>query len=362
MIYTILYFVIFIPSFLFTVGKNEIMKAHERYLYIVLSVALLLMAGLRYNVGYDFMAYENLFDKISNTQEGIWSLSQGLNVELGFVFLCKICANYSIFIFAVACLAIIPKLIYMYKECEFKLAVLLMYYCGLFMTYDMGVMRQGLSISIAIYGLKYIQKRNLAKFLIVIFAATLFHVSSLIFIPLYFIGCKEFSRKVYYTTAILAIAFSFYSDNSFLLSLIQNIPQGGIISDKAAYYALNYNTEESLVISILKRCVFLVIFVEFFKRMKVQLNDRKQVIYLNGYYLSIVFASLFASIPVIGGRGNAGLYFLQIFIFSKMLGFTKDKFTRTIMMLIIASLFFYTLIGPINDIYNAYLPYKTIFD
>lgn len=359
MIYIVLYFTIFIITLFVTIADGKPVRIIESYIYIIISSIIFFMSAVRHNVGYDFSSYKNIFNTIHNSSRNIWYFNQKLDMDVGYVLLNKLSVNYPMLIFIIASLAIIPKLIFIYKESESKLFVLLMYYCGIFITYDMGVIRQGLSITIFLYGLKYVREQKLLKYLLIIFLSFIFHPSALVYIPLYFIGNIELSKKTYYITAFSALIFSLFSDSSFVLSIAEHLPEG-IISTKLAYYTLY--TSEDLTFSLLKRIVFLVIFVEFSKRSNLLTNDKKQLIYLNGYYLSILFASIFASVPVIGGRGNAGLYFLQVFIFSKMVRNTQNKILKLVIIVVISAMFYKTLLGPLNDIYSFYLPYQTIFN
>lgn len=359
MIYTVLYFTIFIVTSFVTIADGKPVRILESYLYVIISSVIFFMSAVRHNVGYDFSSYKNIFNTIHNSSKSIWYFYQKLDMDIGFVLLNKLSASYPMLIFIVASLAIIPKLIFLYKESESKLFVLLMYYCGIFITYDMGVIRQGLSITIFLFGLKYIREQKLFEYLLIIFLSFIFHPSALVYIPLYFIGNIELSKKTYYITALTALIFSLFSESSIFLSLAKYLPEG-IISTKLAYYTLY--TSENLTLSLLKRIIFLVIFVEYFKRSKLLTTDKKQLIYLNGYYLSILFASIFASVPIIGGRGNAGLYFLQVFIFSKMVKNTQNKILKLVIIVVISAMFYKTLLGPVNDIYSFYLPYQTIFN
>ncbi|HCL03263.1 MAG TPA: hypothetical protein DHW61_12790 [Lachnoclostridium phytofermentans] len=234
----------------------------------------------------------------------------------------------------------------------------MLYFTGVFLNFDMGVIRQGIAIAFGLFSIKYILERSFKKFIITILLGALFHVSILVFIPLYVLSYKQLSRKLIYITTFSTLVISILMCGDLLVKIINLVP-AGMIKEKLLFYAALYTGGGT--ISIIKRILFLVFFVEFYKRK--QIDDKKSLIFLNGYFLSIIVMALFSSIDIIGGRGSIGLYFLQIFIFPTIMKNINTKIFRVILLGVLILMSIYTMKGIIDygGISNQpYIPYRSI--
>lgn len=343
---------------------GQLMNIITNYKYTFISnlyfgitgIFMFLLAALRDGIGYDFNSYKMWYEMINH--QGM--SNDYVNIENGFFMLNKLCGSFASLIFISAALAVIIKLFYINKYSEDKLMSLMFYFTGVFIMFDMGVIRQGISIAIALISIKYIIDKNIFKFLFVIFIGSLFHISIVLFIPLYFVGSREYSRKFIYGMSIVALIISSLNISDIIVKFLTmfNIP---LISSKVAYYA-SYDTG-NITISLLKRIIFLVLFTEFFKKNKI--NDKMSYIFLNGYFISIIIMAVFSSIDIIGGRGVTGLYFLQIFIFGIIIKNLKNRVSKIIFLAFTIILSLNTMIGPINHGNSSgqpYTPYKSIIN
>jgi len=214
MIYYLIYFSILSLSFFLLGSKKEKFRAIDIYLFFLISIVIIYMAAVRKDVGYDFYSYQKIFKHVHNSSESILYLSQKYNTEVGFIFLCKISETFPMLIFIVACISIIPKMYFIYINSNNRLLCLAMYFSSIFITYDMGVMRQGIAIAIMFFSIKYIEQRNLKRFILSIIIATSFHISAVIFIPLYFLSNKRLTKKTYYVVALISLILSMFMNNS----------------------------------------------------------------------------------------------------------------------------------------------------
>lgn len=329
-------------------------KKLTRCSFIIISLIMVFMAAFRDGIGYDFESYRKIYNMIKhNTLH-----SANISVEPAYFLLNKLCFNFQGVILMSALIGVGIKILMINRYSENKLISLIMYFSGVFIMYDMGVIRQGMSIAIALMSIKYISERNFIKFFAVICIASLFHVSILLFIPLYFISDINLERKFVYMATICVLVISFFDVSGMIVKLVEavNIP---IISSKIAYYA-SYDTG-NITLSLIKRIIFLIIFVEFFKYKNIK--DSYSMIFLNGYFLSVLMMGIFSSIDILGGRGTMGLYFLQIFIFAIICKHIETKWLKLVMLCIIVILSTKSMMGPINHgaISNQpYIPYKSI--
>lgn len=355
MIYFSFIFINILYGLLFIITGSKY-RLFETICFLLLAIGMVLLAGLRDGIGYDFESYKLWFHTIKST-ENFWEID---NIEIGYILLNKLCTSFNQLILIIAIFSVGIKLFYINKYSKNKLLSMLLYFTGVYIMFDMGVIRQGLSISIALISIKYIIERRFLKFIFVIFVASLFHTSILIFIPLYFIGTKKFSRKFIYTASILSLIIYFLKLDREILMFISNlnIP---IISNKLLYYYNSYD-EGTLYISIIKRLIILIFFMEVYKRKDI--NNNYDNLFFNAYFLSNIIMCLFPTIPILSGRGNMSLYFMQVFIFSNIIYNINTKIYRILIYIFVILMSVNTMITIINHgniSGQPYIPYVTIF-
>ncbi len=354
MIYFSILILLILCEYINILTNHKYKYLSNMYLIAIGSI-LFLIAAFRDGIGYDFENYRKIFNLIT-----IDKVPQGSsNVEWGFYLLNMISYSFSIVIFISALIAIPMKIKLICEYSEDGLLSLIMYYTSVFIMFDMGVIRQGIAIMFMLFSVKYIINRDFKKFLIVILCGSLFHITILVTIPLYFLSYIDFDRKVIYGASFIALVFSVFKVTTIVFKILAKLPLG-TIAYKLNYY-LNSN-QSNLTMSLIKRIIFLVIFVEFFKRKKIK--DKKSLIFLNGYFLSILIMGIFSSVDIIGGRGSMGLYFMQVFLFAIMMKRTEKKPLKLAIFAVVILLSINTMMGPINHGNSSnqpYTPYKSIF-
>lgn len=354
-----IYYTIFLILFLASLFLDNF-KYKQRYLkkalFILFSGILFFIASMRYQTGYDYVPYYNFFYEIRNSSLGIAELATKLNMEVGYVLLNILLSKFSfkLFFIVVSALTVLPKCYFISKINKNNFFVLFCYYCTVFLTYDMGIIRQGISLSILLFSIKYIMNRKYIPFQSIVILAALFHSTSIIFSFAYFISYKQYSCKTYFSMCLISIIFTLFFNTSSLLSIIPSL--GGMIDSKISYYS-NYYEVTSIVISLIKRVIVMFLFLYFCKKKKNNYDDLFWLS-LNIYALSIVLMSLFNGTAILATRGTMSLYMFQIVCYSYILN-NKKVVEYTCLLLLCLALFFNSFIGPLKDKYNFYLPYKT---
>ena len=345
MIYFSILILLILCEYINILTNHKYKYLSSMYLVVIGSI-LFLLAAFRDGIGYDYENYRRIFSLIT-----IDKVPQGSsNVEWGFYLLNVISYSFTIVIFISALIAIPMKIKLICEYSEDGLLSLIMYFTSVFIMFDMGVIRQGIAITFMLFSVKYIINRDFKKFLLVILCGSLFHITILVTIPLYFLSYMEFDRKVIYGASFIALLFSMFKVTTIIFRLLSMLPLG-TISYKLNYY-LNSN----------QRIIFLVLFVEFFKVKNIK--DKKALVFLNGYFLSILVMGFFSSVDIIGGRGSMGLYFMQVFLFAIMIKRIERKPLKLALFAIVVLLSINTMLGPIkhgNSSNQPYTPYKSIF-
>lgn len=358
MIYYVIFFLLFFSATVFDFFKIK-QKYVSNVIFWSLSITIFCLAAFRYETGYDFIPYQNMFLKVKSSSLNVFQLSNSMNIEMGYVFLMKLLKDFSFefFLFFVSLVAIFPKIYLINKINKNKFLMLFCYYTTIFLTYDMGIMRQGLSLSILLFSVKYLLSHKYLKFQLVVILASLFHSTSLIFSFLYLLKDKELSLKTYVSLSVLTLVFPLFINTSSFINLLSQF--GGILGSKSDYYA-NYYVESSIFVSLIKRIVVIMIFLYFSK-----IKDNKDNYYndffwlsLNAYLLSLIFMSLLNGVAIIATRGTVSLYLFQIVCFG-YIARKKDNFQYIVINLLCLVLFYSSFIGPLKDEYNFYMPYET---
>lgn len=176
--------------------------------------------GVRYNVGVDYLAYLNNYIYFQNVGMDF------LDKEPLFEFITRVMAgnglHFSLYFAFLAFLQIYFVIKSFEKEKEILRYLPLLIILGTSFLYWMNAIRHMIAASIFLYSLRYVKSKSLFSYLICISVAFLFHKSSIILLPFYFILRVDFFR--YRKWTFLAIFLSFVLQKSGVVDpLIQKL-------------------------------------------------------------------------------------------------------------------------------------------
>lgn len=155
---------------------------------VIAGIVLFITAAVRRSVGYDYNLYAGWYlDAGWLMDDEVMAMKQ----EKGFMMPVKMLAdmtdNYQIMFAAIAFIITAGLMIFLYKNSERPWAGVFCFLTfGVFFN-SMNFMRQMIASVILLMTLRYIREKKFFSFLIMVIFASTFHVSSLIFIPFYFI-------------------------------------------------------------------------------------------------------------------------------------------------------------------------------
>lgn len=170
--------------------------------YLILSVFIYsIIIGLRYNVGLDYEAYHNLvigynlfeLDRVEFFPHYLAILVQSFKIPfyVWFVIMAGISIFFVEIVFRNKLIILLP----------FSVLLYLLYY----LDFNVNVVRQACAASIVLFSFTFIKSKEKVKFLVAVGAAYLFHKSSLIVIPLYWlISDKDFFSMKWQFVAYLS--------------------------------------------------------------------------------------------------------------------------------------------------------------
>lgn len=312
--YSIPYIIFFsIILFFFFIESRNINKGKsDNPIQIIVFILLLIFIGLRGFVYSDWIAYYQVFEYLPT----LWSSNQinfsDAMFEPGFLFFSilikSIYPDYHFFIFinALIDLSILCLLFRKYSK-YFVLSVLLFLVVnGLDMEFNL--LRNSKAIILFLLSLRYLQQKRLVPYLLLNILGMTFHVSALIFIPLYFVLNREIP-KIFIWLIFVAGNLIFLLKIKWISSLLPIISllNSAIISGKSEIYMDSANAY-GLSIGYLERILTFVIFTLFYNKYT-EKNSMNKIFY-NIYLFYFIFMFYFSEIEVFAGRLS------QLFIFS----------------------------------------------
>jgi hypothetical protein len=271
--------------FLFICSIDKHLKAISNKIIFFLSIVILLLfAGFRYGIATDYWSYYDIFRE----KEGIQ------RIEPGFVFLIRaykivtFSGSYNGFVFFIAVLSIVIKYCF-FKKLRNPFIALVFYIALFYINLEYNVIRQGLASSLICYAVYCTKKKD--AFLFICLAATI-HISSFMFLPLYFLCINKNNEKIFNIKTIpiiilFAILFRLFVLRTLLdiaVSLI-GIKESSLINQAVHYFF--YSSDFTITMGFIRRFVIIVLFIILNNRYPV--NNCYFNIYLVGFFIYMIF-------------------------------------------------------------------------
>ena len=226
----IIYFIVFIIVYLIGLLWEKNKNTKFSWIFpVIIAVGVSIFAGLRADtVGTDIKVYAKpILDVIANY--GLKTTLEITNVEFLYVILAFIVklinGNLAVLLFLSQLIPISFYLFFVNKKKEkISISVAVLAYMTILFGISLNIMRQAIAMGIAIFSYSFIKERKLIKFIVTIALASCFHITALIFLPLYFIfglNNKKEGLVLKFTIIVLLIIFIafFYDIFSFLLGI-----------------------------------------------------------------------------------------------------------------------------------------------
>ncbi len=217
-------------------GKNE----RKKYMLFVFSIILLIgFLGLRGFIGWDWWAYYPSYN----------NLPGGFNYEIGYeiwsnIFY-KIGLSYHHFTFinTVADILILAYVLKKYSKYPIFSMFLFLAVQGL--SFEVDLLRNAKAVLLFIISIQFIKERKIIPFLILNILGMTFHISSIIYLPMYFILNRNYSRKIILPLIILGNIYYIFDTKLFIhileyMSSVLPAAVGGKITSYLSIIPQNY--------------------------------------------------------------------------------------------------------------------------
>ncbi len=361
----ILYFIPFIFLYLLSESENFNLfnkVLNNKYFYYLLSIFFILFIGLRSEIGCDWDAYINFYEKYSSQDFGEILKSNFdsiLNLDnFGIILITKLSNNIYIFNTVYSILFVIP-LFYFCSTLERKYLALLISYPYYIIVVGMGPVRQAASISFLMISIiLIIRKRYYSHFLLSILSLSI-HQSSIILNGLILIpnlgNITKLIKKIISNKSSILILFSILIIiGSYFPSLIYTI----------YYYFKFYGDKVSEAKSAIFLWVinFIPLIIFIFNSSKFNFEySLKRVLTLFAIFGFLLLPLIFFN-SVIAYRLSLYLFPASILITSKIPDLELFQVKNSYFINIIYALSFSSLIIWLNLAFHSscWVPYKNI--
>lgn len=306
-----LIFIILLFAFYYSSDLSSGSTDSKRKKYIILiSFFLILFSGLRsWDVGLnsDTRHYNFIFETVKATpwNDIIDNLVQFSGKDPFYNLFQKsfqvLTGSYQLFLLLVAILIFSSFAGFIYKNTTQvrHAAIAFIFYIGYFYGfYSLTGIRQVLATAFLIWSFEFIKSRKLIPFLLLNIIAALFHISALVFLPMYFIANIR-RHKLLISLAVLGFPIVFYFKNQLAVFFVSFFG----VEERFGSYTEQYERGGSIVLTVL--FVFLGLISLIYIKRVLNINPQAGRFY-NMYALSLFFYPLQWVNP---SAGRISMYF-----------------------------------------------------
>lgn len=319
----------------------------------LVTLILILVSGLRYNVGTDYTNYIIMYNRIGNGifQQGLepgYSLLNLLINKLGL-------GSQWVFIISSSIIGIAVFKLVEKKSPNPGLSMFMYFSINiLYISLNFNLVRQGIAVGFLIFSLKYIEDKKIWKYIFLILVGSMFHYTILFFMPLYFVLNKNLTNKLMLSISSIIYFMSISGISGKVVNLLY-----GIFGKYSSYLDSSFSRSTDANSFFMLTIVFFIsIMYIFFNKYFI---GKDKIYYIMGY-LAIIFQMFFAS-SLIMMRASSYLVIIIIVILPMIL----DKFEGVpkafliVPCVLVFSIMYFKFINySLSGITNI-VPYGTIF-
>lgn len=353
----LLYLGWFLASVLILYGTLGQSKEDQKALVTYFLIALGIFVGLGDMLGgYDRYIYGELFDGMADvTHRGgnPW-LSHAFAFygnEFGYGTFCAlltyITGNRYIFIF-IATMVIYTLLIISLRQYVDNAPFAVVMFMGLWFFFTFTYLRQVLGCTVCWLSVRYIINRDLPRFLLVWFIGFSFHNSVIVFLPMYWVPIKKFSREKVILVMVVALLIGLTPIPQELFATYGEIDTNRV---NAAIYTIDAGIRIEYIVEAV---FFLFVILSHYHNIS---NKAKDIVMLN---LALVFCAILLVFMKSGNGGRLGWMFMIGVMCTLSNVCIKNKtLLKQGLIMVVVCLFLYIRVYNAWQLYLNLYPYKT---
>lgn len=357
MIFVFIFLILLICAF------NELFlkKKLNKKIFWGICIILVILAGFRFNTGYDYDAYLQMYDistKLSNITE--------TNFEIGFSFMMYVFKSiglpFYVFTLFISFLSIFSKFYFFDKAFEkYKYTLSFVYFSVFYFTLELAQIRLGLCMGLCLISTIFLFKKKEILFYITILFAASIHITAFAFLPCYFIIHSKRRMTIMKYLCILSLVLSIVNLRDLLFFINDYFLKSEFIYIKIVD---NFDQLSFINISlILKIAVILVSFLAFKERnINEKIIKNSQILYLYGIILYVGFHQ----IAILSIRTSSLFRLFEVPLLCETLSIIRDtgifkhkKIFIGVILVLISIYYIYKFYSIFKD--PNYFNYKSIF-
>jgi len=315
-----------------------------------------LVSALRVNVGTDYKSYVNWFNEINTFSFGYTNF-----LFNNIIYLVKLFTNNPQWLFVITSV-IILGLIYLHsiKEHEdYDMILFLFIVLGFYFSTFNGI-RQWIAIAVFIYSFKYIKEKQFFKYLICIIISSLFHITAILLIPVYFLF--EINIKDKYKIMIIGLSFIIFKLVNFN-NVIAFILKKFAFSFYVRYFQSGVDLTQSVgsFLPILLSCGMFGFYLLFENKLKEKLGNAKYE-FNKLFCFYIVIFSITNTINNLFSRFS--YYFIPfiMFLLPDFFVIFNERYKKIMKLIVIIFGIIFMVINTVLKNSNNPLPYLSVFN
>lgn len=325
----------------------------KKLVFFLVIIFLIIISGIRYQVGTDFISYLNIFNRIdsisSNAAYGY--LEYGFRLMIVFFKSLNFPPLFLFFVFSVISYIFLGAGIL--KSSKYPFVSLFTFIMIFMISYLFNVLRQGIAMSILIYLIPDIKEKNLIRVLLFSLIAVSMHSTGYLILLCFAVYHIPVNRRVYVLATLGSIIYYFNSEQfyRFVSSLLSSNLQ-----DKMISYMERFPGGVDLT-SFLLRLILVGIFIFYYDILKDK-EGFKGI--FNIYFAGFIFYILLSFQGQAATRVNMFFRILEVLLFPYLLTIKSNVMHKTVMFLFVLAIG--TLVFGTDLTRSANFPFQFYWD
>ncbi len=176
---------------------------------------MFIMSVFRYGIGNDFYTYRRVFYNFCSSDLSLGERFANRDFELGYTVIMEIVrllgGDYFVLTLIMALLILLPAAFVIVKYSKMPWLSCWLYLTVTFFYNSLNFTRQSLAVSVILLSWRFIKEKKHWAVILIALAASLFHMSALVFIPIYLLSLIKPSVKLYGIIGAAAVAVYIFS-------------------------------------------------------------------------------------------------------------------------------------------------------
>lgn len=332
------FFIVFVFFIFFAIADCEkLAKWQRRLLFITPFVLLFLISAFRFDVGYDYFAYYEMITDISDD-----SVERFEPLSYLFILIARYFdAPYLLFI-----LFAVPTYLPVFGFCKRTGHPQLAFWIFVFFFWlsSFGVIRQAAAMGIILIAFQALFERKFKRYLLLCILASLFHMTALVMLPIYFVY-----HYCSWKTTLLIMIISLVSLKAIFAVFIEN----GLYVN---YLLGNVEYEGGTLIRFFYIGLYMFMLCLSYANKTLHYLKEKFVVLLPSFFFPFILGG------AIGGRLSLYFYLFFIYLIPIVLSHSGKKIRIAVMSILCLYFFMLLYVSAQNSTRSPYVPYQHIFE